>query len=298
MFLLTPFTAGDTVMQRKSSCRQHTTCQLADLFFSVHSGYGYLTMFRAYFDESGHPDDPNSPVVSVAAVAADIDQWHAFDEQWNDILKVHGVRGLHMTDYESRQGEYRHWKRGDQQTIQFISDLASALINTIQYGCVCSFAMDDWNDIMRDRFEIPYERKRASLIVLLQICLEELNRTNLLPKDQQIHCVYEENDFLARAPNHFIDWKKAWGLEERFGGFGFDDKYNLPGLQAADMLAYEGRKHYLNQEVLRNGIPERKLHKRLRESDKIAFSIADKQTFNSYLEAYHQHFELYKEKQS
>ena len=274
---------------RKSPCRQHSTCQIADLLFAFRPRPRYLAMFYAYFDEAGHPLD--SDVVSVAAVVSEIEQWHAFDEQWNNILRLHEVRGLHMTDYESRQEDFRHWKHKDPKAIECIRDLASVLINTIQYGCVCSLAMDDWNETVRDRFENPYERKRASLIVLLQSCLEQINNTNLLPKNQKIACMFEQTAFLKGAiPDHFANWKKAWGLEERFGTFAFDEKYACPRVQGADMLAYEGRKHYLNQWVLRNGIPERKLHRRLVLSDKITFGVMDRQTFLSYLQAYAQHF--------
>ena len=273
---------------RKSLCQRHTTCQFLRFLFGFQQGPHYTVMLQAYLDESGHPDDPNSDVFSVAAVVSTEEGWHAFEDRWDAVMKSHGLQGLHMSEYVSGNGEFSYWKDKGPEAIEFIDSLGSILIETVQYGCVVSVAMEDWNEVMRDRFETHYERKRAALIVLFQGCLEKINETLLLPTSEKIACLFEENPALGGGlPGHFANWKKAWGLEKRFGSFGFGEKYEHRGLEGADMLAYEGMKYYKN---VRKGKAERKLHRRLKASG-IDFSIADQQTFYSYLMRYSEHFD-------
>ena len=148
------------------ACQRHVNCQFIRFLFGFQPGPHYTVMLQAYLDESGHPHDPNSDVFSVAAIVATEEGWHTFEDQWNAVLMSHNIRGLHMSEYQSRKGEFEHWGQKDREAAKFLDDLGSVFIDTIQYGCVVSVAMDDWNEVMRDRFETQYERKRASLIVL------------------------------------------------------------------------------------------------------------------------------------
>jgi len=237
-------------------------------------------MLYAYFDESGHPSD--SKVVSVAAVVSTIRKWHVFDEKWRKILRRYKVpNGLHMTDYENRKGDFKGWPKKDQKAIDFIAELAAVLKNNIRYGCVYSLNMEDWNEVMRDRFTDPFERKRSSFIVLFQTCLESILITKSLPQGQKIACMFEENKFLTgAAPSHFAGWKKGQGVEEKFGSFAFGKKYEYPGLQGSDMLAYEGAKWLINK----GERPERKLHKVLKQCNKIEFKYLDESGLLDYLQ--------------
>ncbi len=269
----------------KGLCERHYICQTGDLLFSFKPGPRYVAMLYAYFDESGHPAD--SQVVSIAAVVAPIFKWHIFEDEWRRILDYYGIpenKGLHMTDYENRRGEFSGWDRNDPRSIPFISAMADVLTEHIQFGCVFSIIMNEWETLIQDRFPDLFERKRSSFIVLLQTCLEAIHQA--LPEDQPVACMFEETKFLAgAAPAHFAQWKTLWGLEERFdGSLSFGKKYKYPALQGADMLAYEGAKHVLNQAVKRGQFPERKLHAQLRRSEKITAGYYDHQGLMDWLQ--------------
>ena len=258
--------------------------------FAFRPGPRYAAMLQAYLDESGHPRDPNSRVVSVAAIVSTEKGWRTFSDKWNKILRRHKVSGLHMSEYENGRGDFSHWKHKDAKAIQFIGDLASILKNNIRFGCVYSLPMADWNETMLGKYEDPNEEKRGPLTILLQCCLEAINETSLLPRNQEIACRYEFNKFLAGvAPEHFKHWTKEWGLNEKFTSFTFAGKYDHPGLQGADMLAYEGAKHLKNQYVSETEREERKLHATLRLSKKIDLQALTREGLFSYLKTYYPH---------
>ena len=63
--------------------------------------------FVAYFDDGGHTSD--SPVISVAAVTAQITAWEQFNAKWAKRLRRAGILAFHMTDYENRKKGFENW---------------------------------------------------------------------------------------------------------------------------------------------------------------------------------------------
>ncbi|MGA2605825.1 MAG: hypothetical protein ABSH01_00025 [Terriglobia bacterium] len=60
-----------------------------------------MTEYRAYFDDSGHPDDQEAVV--VAGFIASEHDWFFFEREWQDILDREGMESFHMTDFEKKQ---------------------------------------------------------------------------------------------------------------------------------------------------------------------------------------------------
>ena len=82
---------------RKSPCRQHSTCQIADLLFAFRPRPRYLAMFYAYFDEAGHPSD--SDVVSMAAV----ERWLEKSERGGYVVLFLALRRVRHGSVASRR---------------------------------------------------------------------------------------------------------------------------------------------------------------------------------------------------
>ena len=114
-------------------------------------------------------------------------------------------------------------------------------------------------------------------------CAESMYKTPLIPGQQKISFWFEQNNLLeAPAKEHFDKWKKTHGFADRLGPLVFAEKSDHLGFQAADLLAYEGRKHHLNQHVEGGKRDERKLHKALLRS-----RIVDERMFTQHgLQAY------------
>ena len=239
-------------------------------------------MLRVYFDESGHPAD--SPVVSVAGVVSTEQGWCAFEEQWEVVLKRYRVcGGLHMKDYAHRRGEFSGWTDGQRE--QFARELVSILRQHVCFGFECSLPMAHWNEVMRDKL-VTRLQKRGPLMFLFRCCLDAIQETNLLPQEEPIACQFESNEFIVgAATTTFEEWRKEFGQQNRFPQFGFLQKGTIHGLEAADLLAYEGRKELLEGYVKENGRPSRQLYESLNASTKFQFMALTKDGLMSYLKA-------------
>ncbi len=66
-----------------------------------------LVMLSAYFDASY--TEPGRNLVVIGGCVARVPQWVAFESEWEDMLARAGLQFFHMTDFEARQGPYKHW---------------------------------------------------------------------------------------------------------------------------------------------------------------------------------------------
>lgn len=274
---------------RLTVCQRHETCQLIRFLFGFRPGPHYTAMLHAYFDESGHPTD--SAVVSVAAVVSTEQGWHKFCEEWNRTLRRYHVTRLHMKDYAHSRGEFAKWKGDETKRRDFLSALVFVLRANIRFACTFSLAVDDWNATMYDeegggKLEIVREHQRVQYVFPFWCCLDRIADTWLLPKDQKLAFVFEDGVYGKGAIHEFFDkWKLVQNRHgTRVGALAFDGKSSHPGLEAADLLAYEGRLYYLRQAVEPTEQPEREAHKRLRDSMRIEWGRIDRTATTRYLE--------------
>ena len=103
--------------------------QIARVAHPVSSRDKYLAMFIAYFDESGKERDHRA--VALGAVIAPEKKWLEFEKKWNKVLRRHKVEVFHMTDFETRNGEFKNKSWSDDKRLSFITDLAAIVKNTI-----------------------------------------------------------------------------------------------------------------------------------------------------------------------
>lgn len=73
----------------------------------------------AFFDESGH--SASTRVVAMGGAIAGPKQWGEARRKWKATLDKFGVGIFHMTDFESRQGEFSRWDESRKRS--FLSDL-------------------------------------------------------------------------------------------------------------------------------------------------------------------------------
>lgn len=70
-----------------------------------------MTKLCVYFDESYNQrtkKESNAPLIyTVGGYISSIQQWKAFQREWNKALKSVGIPYFHMADFESRIGFYK-----------------------------------------------------------------------------------------------------------------------------------------------------------------------------------------------
>lgn len=222
---------------------------------------------KAYFDES--QDGAQSHVFALAGWTSWNVEWDLFEPKWNSVLEAHGVAELHMREYESSWGAFRGWEP-DRKI-----PLLSALIDTFAQSGVApsqgpvgfwsGIPLQDYDRFVRGR-PLKWEDDPAFLCVLH--CVKQiLPFTRGTPEHVQIDFVFDQRPELEqRMRAVFWQIRNLPDLAEyqhRFGELRFASRRNTPGLQAADLLAYECFKHTVNA---LNGFPrpERKSLAKLR----------------------------------
>ena len=243
-------------------------------------------MFEAYCDESGQPSDKGEDaVVTVAAVVSDEQGWCTFEEQWARTLQQYGVSTFHMKEYTACQGEFKTWKHHEKRHRLLMADLSKIFTDTLRFACVVSVALKDWNEAMqRVTFTDHRLKTIGPWLPLFLTCAESMWRTSLIPDQQKIAFWFERNDLLkAPALDHFDKWKTTHGFEGRLGPLAFLEKSDHVALQAADLLAWEGRKYHQNQRFEGGKRNERKSHKALLGSRIVDERMFTQQGLQAYL---------------
>ena len=125
-------------------------------------GIGY------FFDESGHPEDPNCIALSVAGAFASASHWVELTQEWNSTLNKYGISALHMKEYAHSVGQYSDWKGKEDHRRQFLKDLFKIIERHI-YGYVGATipmsVFDSSSNAQKIRFENnPY-------YPCLQVCM-------------------------------------------------------------------------------------------------------------------------------
>ncbi len=78
-----------------------------------------MTVFQAFFDAAGDPDDPNVHVFGLAGWIAPEARWRRLERAWKKVCDREGVTGLHMRDFAHSIGEYAGWKDDGDRRKQF-----------------------------------------------------------------------------------------------------------------------------------------------------------------------------------
>lgn len=104
---------------------------------SRYRGDGYMAIFSAYFDASGHPDEQD--VLTVAGYVATIDNWIRFEREWKDILKGEGVTAFHTTHFVSSKGEFESWAGKEPPQVDRRRNFVAKLLKCTETSCAKFF---------------------------------------------------------------------------------------------------------------------------------------------------------------
>lgn len=196
-------------------------------------------MYTGYFDESGHVD--SEQFVAVAGFVATDAKWQAFDVAWRAALVKHNARHLHTTDLMNYKRDFKHWNRAQEDAL--MRDLIDVIHSTgriVAVGAV--MAVDDFKALSVDL----QGRLRNPFYTLFQqaISVAALEARDH-PPGVVVNTVYSQtNEFAPDATKIFALMANR---EPRIGTLQFADMRHTPGLQAADLLAYELYRYYKNK---------------------------------------------------
>lgn len=222
--------------------------EMADLLFLPDAVERRIAMFAAYFDDSGTHSE--SSVVSIAGYIAGATDWKHFAAEWNQLLSGENITHFHMTDFESRHGEFIGWD--DQRRIRVIKRAIEIIHRRTIKGFSCSVNKDDFDDLIPEF--IPGSAYVLCLVDCMTKCDHWAKEGN---RQEPIACFLEQGGGYVSEINRirqvFLETDSS-----HIHSLTLAKKTAHPQLQPADILAYESYKYWINKEIKDNNRPIRK----------------------------------------
>ena len=195
---------------------------------------GVVNKVEAYFDESGSHD--GSAVLCVAGYLIDSDGVPAFNQEWSAVLLQKGLTHFHMKDCAHGNGEFRHLSKQDRVWVaqRLIEIIKSHVIRGIGAMMVASV----YEKLM------PYHHNLGGAYnYCIWHCLEGVGIwADEAGFDGSTSYFFEGGHKSQSEANRIMSL--AFGEGEarkkfRYSSHSFVDKKKVPGVQAADLLAWQ-----------------------------------------------------------
>jgi fluoride ion exporter CrcB/FEX len=211
-------------------------------------GRGYLVMLQAFFDDSGRGKESDSPVFVLAGYAGSIATFCSFADDWQAVLREEPTLGyVKGKEANLLSGQFAGWtkEQRDERLARFVGLIRKHDLIALSFGV----GYRDFNRILREPkgiMKYPYAVAFVNVVAWLMISaskkpereeIELIFDQGVIGRERAIQAAYE--GMKGSIPKHTMDLLVG---RPRFE----DDKRYLP-LQAADLLAWNVRRDYVEQ---------------------------------------------------
>jgi hypothetical protein len=223
------------------------------------NGKKLFSMLEAYMDESGIHEGAH--VCAIAGYYGGEQQWRRFEPRWKAIIKdadTPGLKEFHAHDFWGRTPDgkrvapYQDWT--DEKADEFLADLLTCITEYRLFPMVATLQVSEWNKLNKsERMFLTGARYKKS--TRKWITFGAPNKTYFLPfqfcvsypaeackEHLKVHYAFDLNkQFKTYALELFELMKKdpMAACRDRMGELSFPTSEEAPGLQAADLLAYQ-----------------------------------------------------------
>jgi hypothetical protein len=198
---------------------------------------GLVMAMRGYFDDSG--THAGSKMVVYAGVIGRVAQWDAFEQAWRAVLAERGLEHFHMVDCEAGADPYFHpraWRDA------LIGDLRRVIMDARLGGIGVAIPTEPWAELITGPL-LPLFGGPADACIA--ICINQAIKI-CEPRDPDpLALIFDggmERNALASLSHAGAAFNETRG---RVDVISMMPVKSLPGLQAADMLAWEMRRDAL-----------------------------------------------------
>jgi hypothetical protein len=234
----------------------------------------------SYNDES----ETAGQVFCISGYLAPADEWEKLEVPWRTALREEDLCEFKMQDCEQGHGDFKTRSRPDRTRLQglFISLAMSVNLHAFVTGI----------DLKAYGKAAPLiKRKRAMgywkpYLLAFQHQLELMATRPPLAPDEEIAFIFDEQqEFKGKAKALFDSVKRSRRLDyvARLGGLAFLDSIRHVQIQAADILAYEARRHLIEVVYSTEPLAERWQWQRLREESRMDFHHFPEGSITEYL---------------
>lgn len=201
---------------------------------------------RAYFDESGSEEPPD--YFGVAGFVGSDSQWSVFDELWNHALATTDAPYLHMREFAHSVDAFTDWKGDSARREQLMAGVVAAVLQSDLTAVGSALRVADFAALTKKQ----RTRLRSPYFCCLQEVLWGFAVTTLYEDPKvEVHVTGDRHRQHEDTTRKLIRALRKIG--EPFANLSdelnFADMRQTPGLQAADLLAYEMVKELKNQDA-------------------------------------------------
>lgn len=208
-------------------------------------------MIRAYGDESGNAADPNCAELSIGVVIGPESVWEQFNADWENVLQRHGLPHFHMREIvgarRSGKGAFAVISNG-----RALDALTNDLVQTmVRYRIRAHAASVLKEDYQRVCHNIGEDVDFYAFSLYLSVVMLGTYCLNNYPRDPRFRMIMDkiagpqkqlrQSRSLYESDKH-MSWR-GWPSPEIMSAKKEQGAKDLPGLQAADLIAW----HYRNE---------------------------------------------------
>jgi len=215
----------------------------------------------AYLDES----ETEHRIHCVAGYWATARAWEGFEALWKARLKALGLAEFHAADCEHGKGEYKG--RTDRPAIResFIEIIDGSLI----HGVMCAIDLRGWDPVAD---EVAHLRRAGGMgdpyYVAFQMAMEAIaGDVRCFSPEERVALVFDDRPDAGKVVRLYQDLKSTTipdfkRIASRLGSVTNAASEEHPGLQAADLLAYESNRYLVevrwavSPKAVRSGWPK------------------------------------------
>ena len=203
-------------------------------------------MIEAFIDESG--THWGSPTMSVAAYLFEEEQYWLLAKAWSDVLNEHSLPYFHMVDCAHRRGIFEG--RSEDECDQVARRLIGIIKLRIRCGIMCSIAERDFVEERPEDWDISsYTTIVQWLVHGVSLWAKEYSVTeDIMYVLESGHAKSSEAHKAFRS----LSMRKKMREMAKYAGhtFAVKDHRRLGyGLQAADILAWEWNKDFIDERL-------------------------------------------------
>lgn len=187
-----------------------------------------LAMLTLYCDASGKKTDP---IMGVSGFVASVNEWFAFDKEWQDALNRANVAYFHMSEFAHSTGQFKSWKRKELKRKHFLGQLIKIIASHARFS-VSATILKSVYDGVDAIYQLHEKLQPFPLcgITCVDSALVWQEARHL--EDHSMEFVFEAGDEDRGQLIHAV--KELTGQEPIFR-----TKTQATPLQAADFSAYE-----------------------------------------------------------
>ncbi len=204
-----------------------------------------VTPYTVYCDASGHSQE--GEILFVSGYGSTTFKWLRFERQWNALLQRYQIQPpFHMKEFAPGVGQYESWKHDQEKRKRFLTEAISIIKTNTNKSFSVGVSVNDLHRMQRE-YDLPdginQDTPYTWCAVLIYHQVKAWLQRHDGPRDP-IELVFEHGD---KDQGHFLT--RVRRLYPTLNDPIIRKKSECVPFQAADMLAWEHRRHVLHGEV-------------------------------------------------